>query len=100
MNTNSARTPLIARAVEDPVLNREVGFTVAQREALDNPSQAVQGATWQPACAAKVFVMSALGSVSGRRVRRIKHLPLRHGEPHLAIKHRIFHGARYERRPR
>ena len=54
MNTNSARTPLIARAVEDPVLNREVGFTVAQREALDNPIQAVQDATWQPACAAKV----------------------------------------------
>jgi malate dehydrogenase (oxaloacetate-decarboxylating) len=34
MNTNSARTPLIPRALEDPVLNRGVGFTVAEREAL------------------------------------------------------------------
>jgi malate dehydrogenase (oxaloacetate-decarboxylating) len=34
MNTNSARTPLIPRALEDPVLNRGVGFTAAERDAL------------------------------------------------------------------
>jgi hypothetical protein len=60
MGAKTERTPVTPRVWEDPMLNRGVGFTAAEREALGltrrRPAavltleqQAVQDAMWQPA---------------------------------------------------